>query len=112
MFSHPDLIAEPWEQVEPHLGYRPEKPWYTVPNAGWAKHRLWGSQAPVLSRRLIRASLDRWDSLSEGMDIRVPAVCKALDLPMIYDAPCWVEHAPVKAGFGTPSPSPSTTTPT
>lgn len=70
----PDLIASPWERQEPHLGYRLARPLYSGPNNMWQKHRLWGAQTYVLSRRFIRAALERWDRLAETQDTRVVSV--------------------------------------
>jgi hypothetical protein len=99
----PDLIASPWERHEPHLGYRLAKPLYSGPNRMWEKHRLWGSQAYVLSRRFIVAALERWDRLQDGQDTRAISVCSELRLPMWYSAPCLVQHAPLRSAFSTPS---------
>lgn len=98
----PDLIADPWERTEPHLGYRLAKPRYTGPNALWPKYRMWGSQAYLLSRRLVLAALERWDRLSEVQDARVLGTCAELGLPLWYTAPCLVEHAPFRTAFETP----------
>lgn len=98
----PDLIADPWERAEPHLGYRLAKPRYAGPDRGWERHRMWGAQGYLLSRRLVRAALERWDRLAEGQDSRILAVCAELRLPLWYTAPCLVEHAPLVSAFGTP----------
>jgi hypothetical protein len=98
----PDLIMDPWERSEPHLGYRLAKPRYSGPNRRWEKYRLWGSQAYLLSRRMVRECLARWDHLTEGQDARMLTVCNELKLPMFYSAPCWVEHVPAVTAFGTP----------
>lgn len=99
----PDLIADPWERSEWHLGYRLAKPRYAGPNELWMKGRLWGSQAYLLSRRLVLAALERWDHLNLGQDSRIVSVCGELRLPMWYTAPCLVEHAPLRSAFSTPS---------
>jgi predicted O-methyltransferase YrrM len=99
----PDLIASPWERHEPHLGYRLAKPLYSGPNRMWEKHRLWGSQACVLSRRFILAALERWDRLNAGQDTRLISVCSELRLPMWYSAPCLIQHAPLRSAFNTPA---------
>jgi len=62
----PDLIVDPWERSGPHLGYRLAKPRYSGPNRRWEKYRLWGSQACVPSRRMVRECLARRDHLTEG----------------------------------------------
>lgn len=98
----PDLIADPWEREEPHLGYRLAKPRYAGPNTMWERYRLWGSQAYLFSRAFVRALLERWDTLTEGQDSRVLAVCNALKVPMYYTKPCLVEHVPLVTAFGTP----------
>ncbi|MBN9119687.1 MAG: class I SAM-dependent methyltransferase, partial [Planctomycetes bacterium] len=98
----PDLVADPWEREEPHLGYRLAKPRYSGPNRGWERGRVWGSQGYVLSRRLVLAALDRWDRLREGQDTRVIGVCAEFGLPLWYTAPCLVEHAPLVSAFDTP----------
>jgi hypothetical protein len=98
----PDLIVAPWQRHERHLGYRLAKPLYTGPNQLWERHRIWGSQAYVLSRRFLRAALERWDRLSEGQDTRVLVICRELELPLWYTCPCLVEHAPLTSAFGTP----------
>jgi hypothetical protein len=98
----PDLIADPWERAEPHLGYRLAKPRIVGPNRLWEKHRLWGVQGIVYSRRLLQATLARWDQLSGVQDTRLLAVCQELALPLYYSAPSWVDHAPVRSGYGTP----------
>jgi len=98
----PDLIFDPWEREEPHLGYRVARPRYEGPDARWEKYRLWGSQAYLLSRRLLLALLERWDSLDGGQDARVITVCNELKLPMYYTHPCLVEHVPAVTAFGTP----------
>jgi hypothetical protein len=69
----------------------------------WEKHRVWGSQGYLLSARLVRAALERWDDLREGQDTRVISVCAELAVPLWYTAPCLVEHAPVRTAFGTPA---------
>ena len=99
----PDLVADPWERTEPHLGYRLARPRYSGPNRLWERHRVWGSQGYVLSRRLVRAALERWDRLREGQDARVISVCGELRLPFWYTAPCLVEHAPLVSAFNTPT---------
>jgi hypothetical protein len=98
----PDLVADPWERAEPHLGYRLARPRYSGPNRMWQKHRLWGSQAYLLSRRFILAALERWDRLKMGLDSRVISVCSAWKLPMWYTAPCLVQHAPLRSAHATP----------
>ncbi len=98
----PDLIADPWDRSEPHLGYRLARPRYAGPNRLWERGRIWGSQGYVLSRRLVRAALDRWDRLREGQDSRIISVCSEFKLPLWYTAPCLVEHAPIRSAFGTP----------
>lgn len=98
----PDLIADPWERSEPHLGYRLAKPRYSGPNAQWERHRVWGAQGYLLSRRLVLAALARWDHLADGQDTRVLSVCAEFRLPLWYTLPCLVEHAPCRSAFGTP----------
>jgi hypothetical protein len=98
----PDLIEKPWQRHERHLGYRLAKPLYAGPNRLWERQRIWGSQAYVLSRRFLRAALERWDSLSEGQDSRVLTICRQLELPLWYTWPCLVDHAPLTSAFGTP----------
>jgi protein-L-isoaspartate O-methyltransferase len=98
----PDLIADPWQRQELHLGYRLAKPRYAGPNALWERNRIWGSQGCLLSRRLLIAALERWDRLVEGQDTRILSVCAEFQLPLWYTAPCLVEHAPVRSAFGTP----------
>ena len=98
----PDLIDRPWERREPHLGYRLARPLYAGPDAGWAKHRVWGSQAYLLSRRLVAAVLARWDHLPGGQDARVLAACGGHGLPLWYTDPCLAEHAPLGTVFATP----------
>jgi hypothetical protein len=99
----PDLVADPWERTEAHLGYRLARPRYTGPDDGWEKHRLWGAQGYCLSARLVRAALERWDRLTGSPDSRVLGVCGELGLPPWYTAPCLVEHAPLRSAFGTPA---------
>jgi len=99
----PDLIASPWERQEPHLGYRLAKPLYAGPNQMWEKHRIWGAQTYVLSRRFLRAALERWDRLAESQDTRVVSVCSELRWPMWYSAPCLIQHAPLRSAFSTPT---------
>ncbi|HEY1190970.1 MAG TPA: class I SAM-dependent methyltransferase, partial [Gemmata sp.] len=99
----PDLLADPWERSEPHLGYRLAKPRYAGPNALWERHRVWGSQGYLLSRRLVRAALDRWDRLREGQDTRILGVCAEFRLPLWYTDPCLIDHAPATSAFGTPA---------
>jgi hypothetical protein len=98
----PDLIREPWARHEPHLGYRLAKPMYSGPSTMWVKHRLWGSQGYLLSRRFILAALTQWDRLKMGLDTRVISVCSELTLPMWYTAPCLIEHAPIRSAHSTP----------
>lgn len=98
----PDLIDKPWQRQERHLGYRLAKPMYAGPNRLWERYRIWGSQAYVLSRRFIRAALERWDHLKEGQDARVLSICSELQLPLWYSCPCLVEHAPLTSAFATP----------
>jgi hypothetical protein len=99
----PDLIMDPWERGEPHLGYRLARPRYSGPNCRWEKHRLWGCQAYLLSGRLVRECLARWDALTDAQDTRLLTVFGELRVPLFYSAPCWVEHAPVDSAFGTPT---------
>ena len=99
----PDLLYSPWERQEPALGYRLAKPNYSGPNRTWEKFRLWGSQGYLLSRRLVKACLERWDRLKDGQDTRVISVCSELKLPMWYTAPCLVQHAPLTTAFATPT---------
>jgi hypothetical protein len=98
----PDLIADPWERCEPHLGYRLAKPRYAGLNHVWERNRVWGAQGYLLSRRLVLAARDRWDRLAEGQDTRILSVCAEFRLPLWYTAPCLVEHAPRASAFGTP----------
>ena len=98
----PDLIQTPWLRREPHLGYRLARPLYAGPNDNWVKFRVWGSQAYLLSRRLVLTLLDRWDDLAEGQDARVLTVCNELQIPLWYPDPCLVEHVPAVTAFGTP----------
>ena len=98
----PDLISHPWEREEAHLGYRLAKPLYSGPNQLWERHRLWGVQACLFSRRFLVAALERWDRLKEGQDTRIISVCSELQLSMYYTAPCLVQHAPVRSAFSTP----------
>ena len=99
----PDLIVAPWQRQERHLGYRLAKPLYRGPNQLWERNRLWGSQAYVLSRRLLRVALERWDRLQAGQDSRVLSICGELQLPLWYTCPCLVEHAPLTSAFATPA---------
>jgi hypothetical protein len=99
----PDLIAEPWKRQETHLGYRLARPLYSGPNRLWAKHRLWGSQTYLLSRRLLLTALEQWDGLTRGLDTRVITVCSRLKLPMWYAAPCLTDHAPLRSAHATPT---------
>ena len=78
------------------------KPLYAGPNDNWAKFRIWGSQAYLLSRRLVLALLTRWDDLAEVQDARVLTVCNELRIPLWYPDPCLVEHVPAVTAFGTP----------
>jgi hypothetical protein len=98
----PDLIADPWERLVPHLCYRLARPRYTGPNYGWEKHRVWGSQSYLLSRRLILEALTRWDQHTSPQDARIVSTCGANDLPLYYTSPCLVEHAPMRTAFYTP----------
>ena len=98
----PDLVADPWERQEPHLGYRLAKPRYLGSNRLWARGRVWGAQAYLLSRRFALAALERWDRLREGQDSRVISVCSEFRLPLWYTAPCLADHAPLVSAFGTP----------
>jgi hypothetical protein len=99
----PDLVAAPWERAEPHLGYRLARPLYSGPNRMWAKHRLWGSQGYLLSRRFVLKALERWDRLKNGLDTRVISVCSELKLPMWYTDPCLVQHRPLRSAHATPT---------
>lgn len=98
----PDLIAEPWERFEPHLGYRLARPRYSGPNQLWERSRVYGTQGVLLSRRFVLAALERWDRLVEGQDTRVISVCAEFRLPLWYSVPCLVEHVPRISAFGTP----------
>ncbi|MGL4424090.1 MAG: hypothetical protein ACRCZF_25770 [Gemmataceae bacterium] len=98
----PDLIADPWERIEPHLGYRLARPRIIGPDRLWQKHRVWGSQGYLLSQSLVRACLARWDQLTEGQDSRVLTVCRELAIPLWYTLPCLVQHSPVRSAFNTP----------
>src|SRR5262249_54525889 len=98
----PDLIADPWERAEPHLGYRLAKPRYIGPNKLWERSRVWGAQGYLFSRRYILAAVERWDRLVEGQDARALGVCAEFQLPLWYTTPCLVEHVPLKSAFGTP----------
>ena len=97
----PDLVADPWECSEPHLGYRLAKPRYSGANALWERGRVWGAQGLLLSRRFIQA-WPRWNRLREGQDTRLLAICAEFQLPLWYTAPCLVEHAPHVSAFETP----------
>lgn len=98
----PDVIESPWQRREPRLGYRLARPLYSGPNRLWERSRLWGSQAYLLSRRLIGAALERWAGLAAGQDARLISVCSELRVPMWYADPCLVEHAPLRSAFATP----------
>jgi len=99
----PDLIASPWERHEKHLGYRLAKPLYAGPERTWTKSRLWGAQGYVLSRRFILKALEVWDGLKGGKDGRVMTICRQLQLPLWYSAPCLIQHAPLRSAHGTPA---------
>ena len=99
----PDLIADPWERSEAHLGYRLAKPRYAGPNTLWQRGRVWGSQGYLLSRRFMLTARARWDRLTEGQDTRVLSVCSEFHLPLWYTMPCLVEHMPRLSAFGTPT---------
>ncbi|HEU5116661.1 MAG TPA: class I SAM-dependent methyltransferase [Isosphaeraceae bacterium] len=99
----PDLILDPWERQEPHLGYRLAKPMYAGPNRMWERSRIWGSQGYLLSRRFLRIALERWDQLTEGQDTRIITLCSERKLPLWYTSPCLLEHAPLQSAFGTPT---------
>lgn len=92
----PDVIPDPWERSEPHLGYRVVKPRDCGPNGRWEKYRRWGTEAYVLSRRMVRECLTR-------PDVPVALVCHELGLPVFCSAPCWVEHVPAVTAFGPPT---------
>jgi hypothetical protein len=98
----PDLLADPWERCEPELGYRLAKPRYGGPDRLWEKHRVWGVQAIVMSRRLVLAALERWDRLPGVQDARLLGTCGELGLPLFYSNPSWVDHAPLRSGYNTP----------
>ena len=98
----PDLIADPWERSEPHLGYRLARPRYAGPNQLWERNRVYGSQGLLLSRRFVLDALERWDHLLDTQDTRIISVCAEFQLPLWYTMPCLVEHAPRVSAFGTP----------
>jgi len=98
----PDTIADPWNVPEPHLGYRLARPRFMGANRLWTRTRVWGSQALVLSRRLVRAAIDTWDRFTEGQDSRMMGVCSEFGVPLWYSLPCLAEHAPVKSAYNTP----------
>lgn len=98
----PDLILDPWNRSEPHLGYRLARPRYGGPNKLWERSRVWGAQAYLLSRRFVLAALERWDRLSWVQDTRVMSVCAEFGLPLWYTEPCLVDHVPLRSGYGTP----------
>ena len=98
----PDLVQNPWERTEAHLGYRLAHPRYGGPNRLWEKFRVWGSQAYLLSARFIQAALERWDQLKEGQDSRALTICNEQQYPLWYTAPCFAEHVPLVTAFGTP----------
>ena len=98
----PDLIASPWARREPHLGYRKAKPLYTGPNKGWEKHRLWGSQGLLLSRRFLIAAVERWDQFEQGIDSRMMGVCRVYQLSMWYAEPCLMDHAMFVSAHNSP----------
>lgn len=98
----PAGIAAPWQRQEPHLGYRLAKPLYPDPDEPEEKDSSGGSPGYVLSRRFIRAALERWDRLRGGPDARILAVCAELSLPLWYTCPCLVQHAPAASTSDTP----------
>ena len=98
----PDLVHNPWERTEAHLGYRLAHPRYGGPNRLWEKFRVWGSQAYLLSARFIQAALERWDQLKEGQDSRALTICNEQQYPLWYTTPCFAEHVPLVTAFGTP----------
>ena len=83
----PDLIEKPWQRQERHLGYRLAKPLYAGPNRLWERHRIWGSQAYLLSRRFLRAALERWDRLKEGQDARVMSRLRRIAVAVVVHLP-------------------------
>ena len=99
----PDLILSPWEREERHLGYRLARPLYSGSNQKWARNRIWGAQAYLLSKRLLRVLCEQWGRLKAYQDSRVISICSELRLPLWYTFPCLADHAPVKSGFGTPT---------
>lgn len=99
----PDVVADPWERTEPHLGYRLARPLYSAPPADWMKRRLWGSQAYCLSRRLLQTVADRWEVLGGLADGRVLDACLHHGLPLYYTAPCWADHAVTRSAFDSPT---------
>ncbi len=72
------------------------------PNQLWTRTQVWGSQALVLSRRLVRAAIDVWDRMAEGQDSRRMGVCAEFRVPLWYSLPCLADHAPVVSAFNTP----------
>ncbi|MCE9563255.1 MAG: class I SAM-dependent methyltransferase [Planctomycetes bacterium] len=98
----PDLIADPWERREAHLGYRLARPRYSGSSVRWTRNRVWGTQGLLLSRRLVLAALQRWDRFPDGHDTRLLSVCAAFKVPLWYTQPCLVEHAPCVSAFETP----------
>jgi hypothetical protein len=98
----PDLLGDPWERHETPLGYRVAKARYGGPDRLWEKHRVWGVQAILFSRRLLLETLSRWDRLQGVQDARVMGVCGELGVPLYYSSPCWVDHAPLRSGYNTP----------
>ena len=98
----PDLFADPWERHETALGYRLAKPRYGGPDRLWEKHRVWGVQGILFSRRLLLETIARWDRLPGVQDARVLGVCGELGVPLYYSSPCWVDHAPLRSGYNTP----------
>lgn len=97
----PDLITDPWERAETGLGYRVAKPRFAGPDALWEKHRLWGSQASLFSRRYVRDAVARWDTLGGPQDARTLGVVAANHLTLYYTAPCLFDHAPLRSSVGT-----------
>ena len=63
---------------------------------------MWGSQALLVSARLVRAALGLWDEMGRSQDGRLIAVCRRFGLPLWYTAPCLAEHAPLRSVHNTP----------
>ncbi|HKS38054.1 MAG TPA: glycosyltransferase family 9 protein [Verrucomicrobiae bacterium] len=61
---------------------------------------VYGSQALLLSMRMVQHALKEWGTIAAPPDLKLPLLAAELGAPVYYHAPSLVQHLPVKSTWG------------